>query len=55
MSSLHCHLRPVLPLRVRSVSVAMQQQGSVLMLVAHITSKDHVELPAETLLMFMDV
>lgn len=39
------HLRPVLPLRAISVSVAMQHPRSVLMSVAHIITKGHVDIP----------
>lgn len=40
-------------------SVAMQQQGSVLMFIAHITNKDHADIPGldchlTTMLMFKD-
>lgn len=46
VSSLSCHLRPrwsrlILLLWAVSGSIAMQQQGSVLMPMAHITSKVH--------------
>ena len=36
---------PVLPLGTRSVSVALQQQKSVLMSMAHVTTKDHADIP----------
>ena len=38
--------QPILPLRVLSGSIDMQQQQSVLMSITHITTKDHTDVPA---------
>jgi hypothetical protein len=36
--------QPVLPLRATSGSMVLKQQGSVLMSVAHVTTKGHVNV-----------